>query len=311
MLDCVIVGGGIAGLQAAIQLGRNKHDVLVIDSGYGRSTLCRSYHNVLGWPKGISGAELRRLGREHAEGAGAAFASDTLTGAERISQPDGGFRLHGASGRVYEARTVLLATGVVDRFPDLPGLVPCLGVSVYVCPDCDAYEVLGKKTAVLGSGETGAKIALTLLGTAAELVYINHEKQPVQSGTMERLTQAKIGYREKGIRQLELAGDGLLAAVELEDGEKVTAEKGFIAFGGNAVKSELAEQLGVERHENRHIPTDARSKMTNVPGVWAAGDVGLHSEQLAIAMGEGMQAAIWIHKKLVSSANSHIPVSAT
>lgn len=314
-------------MQAAIQLGRGGHEVLVVDSGYGRSTLCRSYHNVLGWPKGVSGADLRRLGREHAESAGVKFEQDTVMKAERIAgsggkaesgqytqgigDSNGGFRLQGASGRTYESRTLLLSTGVLDRFPDLPGLVPCLGLSVYVCPDCDAYEVRGKKTAVIGSGETGASMALTLHGTAGELIYINHEKQPLQPATMDRLNQAKIGYREKAARQLDLQGDGLLAAVELEDGERISAEKGFLAFGGNSVKSDLAQQLGIERHENRHVLTDPRTKMTSVPGVWAAGDIGLHSEQVAIAMGEGMQAAIWIHKSVAALRNNRVTAGAT
>lgn len=97
-----------------------------------------------------------------------------------------------------------------------------------------------------------------------------------------------------------LADGSSFRGVRLESGQIVEGERGFIAYGGNHVKSDLAAKLGVERLGNQHIITDGRSKMTNVPHVWAAGDVVAHSEQVTIAMGEGSQAAIWIHKSLIN-----------
>ncbi len=88
--------------------------------------------------------------------------------------------------------------------------------------------------------------------------------------------------------------------VVLKDGTKIECEYAFVALGGNEVRSQLASKLGVELHENKHILTDSRTKMTNIKHVWAAGDVVAHSEQVTIAMGEGSQAAIWIHKSLLS-----------
>lgn len=88
--------------------------------------------------------------------------------------------------------------------------------------------------------------------------------------------------------------------VRLQNGTEIFGERGFIAFGHNKVNTELAKQLGVERLENKHIPTNPRTKQTNVPNIWAAGDIGVHSEQVTIAMGEGTQAAIWIHKSIVN-----------
>ncbi len=123
--DCVIVGGGIAGLQAAIQLGRySAHRILVIDSGYGRSTLCRQYHNILGWPEGVSGDELRKRGRKQAESVGVQFVSDRIVTARPTNNL---FTLTGANGDSYVSRTLLLATGLMDRFPDIPGLVRTFG----------------------------------------------------------------------------------------------------------------------------------------------------------------------------------------
>lgn len=300
LYDCIIIGGGIAGLQGAIQLGRYKHRTLVIDKGRGRSTLCRSYHNVLGWPDGISGPELRRLGTKQAERLGVQFMVGEVTAAARTSD---GFSLQLASGESgLQAKTLLLATGIMDRFPPLPGLEDCLGESVYVCPDCDGYEISGRSTLVLGAGDVGASMALTLRYWTPKLTYINHEAEasPASQIMVEKLQGAGIFYISQSI--VEVLSDrksGELHGVRLADGRTIAGERGFIAFGGNKVGSELAVQLGIERLENKHIVADARSKMTNVPGVWAAGDVGVHAEQVTIAMGEGSQAAIWIHKELM------------
>lgn len=298
-VDSIIVGGGIAGLQAAIQLGRYEHQVLVIDAGYGRSTLCRSYHNVLGWPDGVSGEELRRLGRLQAEKLGVAFVQDEVVQAVAKGRIGDGFELWGKSGRGYEARTILLATGLIDRMPVLPKLKECLGLTIYVCPDCDGYEITDKRTIVLGSGDVGANMAIKLRHRTSQMTYVNHEQRSVKSELLAEMKARGIVYIAEDIAEVAVHSPGQFKGVVLRDGKEVQAERGFIAFGGNEVKSDLARQLGAERMENRHIMTDPRSKMTSIPFVWAAGDVGVHAEQVTIAMGEGSQAAIWMNKALL------------
>ncbi|MGO4269636.1 NAD(P)/FAD-dependent oxidoreductase [Paenibacillus sp. TAF58] len=306
--DSLIVGGGIAGLQAAIQLGRYEHRVLVIDAGYGRSTLCKSYHNLLGWPDGVSGEELRRLGRLQAEKLGVTFAKDEVVQAVNQGKPGDGFELWGKSGKGYEAPTLLLATGLLDRIPELPNLKNCLGLTVYVCPDCDGYEIKNRQTIVMGSGDSGAEMSLTLSTRTDKLIYVNHERKAVKSELLAKLKEKRIAYVAEDIGEVMAETNGLFRGVVLANVERIEAERGFIAFGGNEVKSDLARQLGAERLENRHIVTDPRSKMTSVPFVWAAGDVGVHAEQVTIAMGEGAQAAIWMNKALLmlkEEANIH------
>ncbi|MDP4097407.1 NAD(P)/FAD-dependent oxidoreductase [Paenibacillus sp. P96] len=295
--DTIIVGGGIAGLQAAIQLGRySTIRTLVIDAGYGRSTLCRSYHNLLGFPDGISGEELRKRGEETAASLGIEFLCGR---AVEACKQNAEFLITLEGGEVFGAPTLLLATGVIDRFPDLPGLVSCLGSSMYICPDCDGYEVQNRRTVVLGAGKAGADMALTLSDRTDQLIYINHEKTGVPDSLLNELRSKDIRYIEAAAAEVVCPSEGQLSGVRLEDGETIEAEKGFIAFGGNHVHSGLAEQLGVKLLHNRHVETDARSKMTNIEHVWAAGDLGAHSEQAAVAMGEGLLSAIWIHKALV------------
>lgn len=294
--DCIIIGGGIAGLQAAIQLGRySAYDVLVIDRGTGRSTICKSYRNILGWPDGVSGEELRGRGRQQAESVGVMFAADDIRKAERDEAEY--FVLTGKDGVRYRAKTLLLATGVMDRFPKLPGLMSTLGTSVFVCPDCDGYEIQDRKTVVMGSGDPGASMAVLLSERTKDIIYINHEREPASSEHMSQLADLGIPYIEKKVSEIR-EEDGILSAVVLEDGSIVLAERGFISFGGNMIYSELAEQLGAELEHNRHVKTDPRSKMTSVELLWAAGDLGVHSELTTVAMGEGATAAIWINKTL-------------
>lgn len=345
MDDCIIIGGGIAGLQASIQLGRYRHKVLVVDKGRGRSTLCQGYRNMLGWPDGVSGPELRRLGRLHAERLGIEFREAEATAVARIA--DGHFQvmLDAGQGAVSGA-TLLIATGVSDRYPDLPGLEGCLGRTIFVCSDCDGYESAGRRTVVLGSGVAGYGMATALTYWCDRIVYVNHERQALGSERLSRLKELGIEYIEEEIAEVltgpeeaerigpaaaasPFAGQasagavasaaaspsawqapagaaasaaavgGRLSGVRLTSGRVIPADIGFIAFGGNAVHSGLLAHLGVERMENGHIVVDPRSKMTSVRGIWAAGDIAVHSQQATIAMGEGAQAAIWIHKELL------------
>lgn len=141
LYDCVIIGGGIAGIQASIQLGRYKRNVLVLDKGKGRSTLCRKYRNILGWPDGVSGEELRKIGKQQGKMLGVLYQTEEVVAIERTDH----FQLLTRSGQSYEAKRLLFATGVTDPNP-FPQLESCLGSTVYICPDCDGYEVQGKKS---------------------------------------------------------------------------------------------------------------------------------------------------------------------
>lgn len=293
--DCIIVGGGLAGLQAAIQMGRYAcHRVLVVDAGEGRSTLCRTYHNILGFPDGVSGEELRSKGRMQAERTGVFFEKDRIIKAGRRGDQ---IQLFGSSGSEYMAKTVLLATGLTDRIPAIPGLRPTLGRTVYVCPDCDGYEIQDQRTILLGAGEAGANMAMILIQRTNELLYINHEQSPISAELHRSMKEAGVRYLEAAVQEVQQMEDGHITGVLTEDGQIYESERGFVAFGGNRVHYELAEQLGAVIADNKHVEANPRS-MLAAPNVWIAGDLGLHAEQATVAMGEGSIAAIWIHKAL-------------
>lgn len=293
--DCVIIGGGIAGLQAAIQLGRYKRSVLVIDSNDGRSNLCKNYQNILGWPEGISGQTLREMGRQQATSYGIQFTEDRVIQCQKEIE---GFNVITKSAN-YEAATLLFATGVVDRIPSelQQELHHCMGKTVYVCPDCDGYEVNNRRVLVLGSGKAGANLSLTLTYWTSDITYINHDKKEI-GPLVHTLMKKGITYKKGAIKKVITEAE-MLKGVILENNEFIYGERGFLAFGGNKVRTELAHELGVELLENQHIIVNPRTKETNVSSVWAAGDIVAHSEQVTVAMGEGLQAAIWIHKRLL------------
>jgi len=295
--ECMIVGAGIAGLQAAIQLGRYMHKVLVIDNEDGRSNLCRGYHNILGWPEGVSGETLRSLGRKQASKYGIEFTNDFVIDAMKT---DGRISVKTKAGRTYESTTLLLSTGIKDRIPSIKNITPCLGVSIYVCPDCDGYEVKDQHVLLLGSGKTGANLALTLTYWTDKITFINHDGE-VEQSMLDKLKQKNIAVINEEIEAIVTENESDFKGVRLKNGQTVQGDKGFIGFGGNAVHSELAKQLGVERLENKHVLVDPRTKETNITNVWAAGDLIAHSEQVTIAMADGCQAAIWIHKRLLKN----------
>ncbi|WP_188690485.1 NAD(P)/FAD-dependent oxidoreductase [Pullulanibacillus camelliae] len=293
--ECIIIGGGIAGLQAAIQLGRYQHDVVVIDANDGRSMLCQSYHNVLGWPNGISGQHLREIGQKQAEALGVIFKKEKVINAKKSGND---YMLLTDQGHKYKSSRLLLATGIKDRIPIFSELQPCLGISVYICPDCDGYEIKDRHAIVLGSGNAGAGMALALTYFSEDLVYVNHESEPINEELMAALEEHHILCYHSSIKKV-LRSNDQFQGVMLDDGTTLQANHAFVAFGGNQVRSDLARQLGVNLHHNLHIETNGRTKMTNIENIWAAGDVTVHSEQVAIAMGDGLQAAIWIHKSIL------------
>ncbi len=295
-MDCIIIGGGIAGLQAAIQLGRYKHSIMVIDSNQGRSTICKGYQNILGWPDGVSGEELRKLGKIHAEKYGVEFLNGVVIS---LRKEKNHFLIQTSSNQTFQARTVFLATGLVDHLPKLENLLPCLGKSIYVCPDCDGYEVSDKKTIVLGSGNTGASMAATLTYWTNDVTFINHTKEQPDSKKVKELEDLNIEIINETLTRVLLDDKGNFAGVELENGKTISGEKGFTGFSGNKINAELAEQVGVNLNDSRHIIVNPRTKETSVEGIWAGGDLTSHSEQVTISMGDGSQAAIWIHKRLL------------
>jgi len=293
-LDCLIVGGGPAGLTAAIYLARFHLKLKLVDAGGSRASLIPCTRNHAGFPDGISGVELLERLKEQAAKYGAAIEDGRVTRLDRI---DGGFSAEWGAGPVT-ARTVLLATGVTNRRPpmdeELHDEALARGLIRY-CPICDGYEVTDRKVGVIGSGRHGVAEAVFLRSYTADITLIApDDAHDVAAADQERLAALGIA-----------TVDGPCHAVAaLKDAIVVDTPHGHHAFDsvypalGSDVHSELAGQIGVALSgETGCIVVDSHQR-TNVPGAYAAGDVVLGLDQISHAMGEGGVAATTIRNDL-------------
>ncbi|MFV8828037.1 NAD(P)/FAD-dependent oxidoreductase [Alkalihalobacterium sp. APHAB7] len=294
--DCIIIGGGIGGLQAAIQLGRYKHKIAIVDNGGGRSTLCKEYHNILGWPDGVNGDFFREAGKKQALSYDVEIIEDTASSITK--NDDGTFLVHLKNSNSIQGKKLLLATGMTERIPELDGIYPCLGRSIYICPDCDGYEISNKKTLVIGSGNKGAHLSLLLTYWTKDIIFVNHDLDEIDKELKANLKEKHIPLYQEEVSELHYIEEGYLSGVTLSNGYKIEANHAFLAMKGTKVNSNIAKEIGIERLENMHVNVNHRTKETNVPNVWAVGDLVNHSQLLSVAMGDGAQAAIWIHKSL-------------
>jgi thioredoxin reductase (NADPH) len=290
-LDCLIIGGGPAGLTAAIYLARFHLSILVVDGGKSRAGGIPCTRNHAGFPDGISGQELLTRMRDQACKYGAKIVTEFISKLERDDET-GLFTATWGSGTAT-ARAILLATGVTNRRPpmeeDLHADALARGLIRY-CPICDGYEVTDKKIGVIGSDHHGVAEALFLRSYTADITLIAPDKaMRISADDQLRLNGAKIPCI-----------DGPAKAVAISDGFIVveTAE-GTHAFDsvypalGSDVHTQLADMVGASLGKDGCIATDSHQR-TNVPGVYAAGDVVIGLDQISHAMGQGGVAATTI-----------------
>lgn len=293
MTDVLVIGGGPAGLTAAIYLARFHLDVLVIDKGGSRAGLIPKTRNHAGFPGGISGADLVARMREQAEEYGARLKADEVVS---LVKQDSGYIASTRSGSI-EAQAVLLATGIVNFRPKMPvGLhdeALRRGLLRY-CPICDGYEVTDKRVAVIGTAERGMREALFLRSYTADLTLIApggaHELQPAQ---IEQLGQAQINLRSGPCGGFALSEDKIQVVL---GGEILTFDSIYPAMGSH-MRSELAKMVGADASDEGCMIVDTHQR-TNIPGLYAAGDVVKGLDQISHAMGEGGVAATTIRNDL-------------
>jgi thioredoxin reductase len=294
--DVVVVGGSFAGLSAAMQLGRARRRVLVLDAGRPRNRFAHASHGFLG-QDGRAPADIFATGRaEVLAYPTAAHLADEATHARAI---DDGFELTLASGSTVTARRLILATGVADDLPDVPGLRERWGVSVLHCPYCHGYEVADRRFGVLARGEMAVHQALLITDWSADVTLFTNDS--VELDDEQRGALAARGVRIDERPVAELLGDGLeLSGVRMQDGELVPIDALFTQTQ-TRMASPLAEQLGCELEDGPFGPmirTDAR-KATTVPGVFAAGDVTRTPPNATLAAAEGVFAGFAAHQSLV------------
>ncbi|MBZ8140011.1 pyridine nucleotide-disulfide oxidoreductase [Rubrivivax gelatinosus] len=295
--DCLVVGGGPAGLTTALYLRRLHRQVLLVDEGASRARWIDCTRNYPGFPDGISGEELLQRMKRQLEGAGGAVRSACVEALE--PRPGGGFIAQLGDSQV-SARTVMLATGVVDRVPALPGLDAVRAAGrLRQCPICDGHEHSRQRAAVLGSGAHAAGEALFLaeLGCEATLVAIADDGDPP---VLERDLAGRLRALDVRIapRPAVAAGIGADGCVELrlDGGAWIEVDVVYTALGVEP-RVRLAQALGAGLDAGGKLLVDARCRST-LAGLYAAGDVVDSLDQLAVATGQGAIAAAAIHRQL-------------
>jgi len=320
-LDCVIVGGGAAGLSAAINMGRMRRSVLLVDER-DRFRWRHVSHNYLGFPDGIKGDDVRRLGWHHAAKYGVELLIGHVATATREGDrfrlriervPEGGMFGPGPGpsiprdaemARMFDevpedgpievlARTVILATGVIGHFPEFPGRDECVGESLFWCIHCEGHESIDRNVGVVGHSEDAVGTALDLLVFTNRVTIVAGRPDgfDVPASRLADLAANGIAAHACGVAEFENR-DAKMQALVLDDPERtrIPVEQVYTIRGTRATNL-LARQLGVELNPVGQIVVTSEQH-TTVPGVYAAGDAtSLHDHQLSAAVHEGNQAA--------------------
>ena len=284
----IIVGGGPAGLSAALMLGRCRRRVLVCDRGEPRNARSAALHGYL-TRDGIAPAEFRASACDELEPYGVEFRS---IGVKDARAERDGFSVALADGRRERSRFLLLATGVRDQLPEVPGVAECYGRSVFHCPYCDGWECRDKRLAVLG--RNAVPLALSLKTWSPHVVLCSQGRQP-DGAARRRLAANGIGVRRSPVVRLAHV-DGHVTGIEFADGDTLPCDAVFFSTGQHP-QDTLAERLGCVFNRKGTVNTGTLCD-TNIPGVFVAGDASRDAQFVVVAAAEGIKAAVAINKAL-------------
>lgn len=293
-VDCAIIGGGPAGLVAAVYLGRFRRGVCVLDAGGSRAALIPTSHNLPGFPDGISGPDFLARLRLQASRYGAAMVPAVV---DRLRPDDDAFMI-GIGRRSIRARRVILATGAADIEPDLPDLPDAVRRGfIRHCPICDGYEVRGQHVGVIGSGRKLASEAAFLRDYTDRLsVFALPPGHGLDAGARRELSARGVHIVDAPVVATAVEGERIVA-LQLADGSRQAVDTLYSALG-SIVRSELAAALGAGRLRQGDLQVDRRNMATSVPGLYAIGDVVNGLSQISVAAGHAALAATAIHHQL-------------
>jgi len=292
--DVAIIGGGPAGLSAALWLARYLHKVVLVDSGDPRNWETRGINGFLG-AHSIRSPELRARGRADAEKFGARLVDDTVKTAKKID--DDCYRLLLSGGETIDAQRLLLAIGIKDVWPAIPGLADCYGETAHVCPDCDGYETRGRKTMVIGSGRKAVGMALALATWTDKIVICtNGEPAGMDQELLTKIEKLNIPVLEQAVTCVK-SNNGEINCLELANGMSLDCDRLYFAIG-QFPADDIGAELGCKRDEDGQIVVDEHNH-TSVKNVYAAGDIVPGPQLAIVAAAGGAVAAAAIHHSLL------------
>jgi thioredoxin reductase len=290
LYDVMIVGGGPAGLSAALVLGRCRRRVVLCDDGRPRNEASRAVHNFL-TREGTAPDELLRIGRSQLRPFDVAVRQVAVTS---VARQHGTFALRLSDGRKVRARKLLLATGIRDACPEIAGIKRFIGRGVYYCSYCDGYTVKDKPLVALGRGVAGAELALALTTWSSEVVYCTNGTFRPSAAVCDRLQ--RYGIRVHRERIVRVEGGKRLQWIVLASRRRVRCE-GLFVQNGCAPQSDLAQQLGCQ-FTRRGAVTTLKGCRTTVESVFVAGDAADRPHAAIVAAASGAEAAFEINREL-------------
>jgi thioredoxin reductase len=288
--DVLVVGGGPAGLSAALLLGRCHRNALICDEGHQRNLSSHAIHGLLG-REGRSPRDFLDEARQELSRYKSVSVHESRVTA--VTPAGEGFEFVCADGTTGIASKVLLATGLVDGLPELAGIEPLYGVSVHHCLYCDGFEYAGKPVAAYGKGDKGAELAVMMKHWMSDVVVCSDGTE-VSPEAVLKLREHNIRLRHEPIRSLE-GKDGELTTIVFESGPDLYRAGLFFSTGCHQA-SDLSKRLGCNRDEKGGVVIDPDTEESSVPGVYVAGDVSRDVLLVAVAIAEGALAAVAINK---------------
>lgn len=292
MYDVIIVGAGPAGLSAALILGRSRRRVLVCDSGHPRNAASHAIHGFL-TRDGIAPRDFLRIAREQLRQYETVEVRDIEVATAKCR--DSRFQVTLADGSTLGARKLLIATGVADRLPEIPGFQQLYGLSVFHCPYCDGWEVRDQPLAIYGRGDRGVGLSLELTGWSRDLVLCTDGPSEIAPADLARLERNGIHVRED--RVVRLDGRDRLERIVFATGEPLVRRALFFTTGQEQ-QCELATKLGCRMTEKGTVHT-GRYETTHLPGLFVAGDASRAVQWVVVAAAEGAEAAFAINTDLL------------
>ena len=302
--DCIIVGAGPAGLNAALVLGRARRRVLVLDNGAPRNYAAHEMHGVLGHD-GLDPAELRARGRAELARHDVEVVTLEVQDAEVL---DGTVRVT-CAGRTELTRTVLLATGMLDEVPDIPGFADVWGTSAHTCPYCDGFEHRDEHLAVLAAGDRAEHLAVLLRQWSDDVVLLSNGPHNLAADQLARVQAVGVPVIETPVVGLD-SDNGRLRRVHLGSGQTLDRDALFFYVGWR-LRNDLARTLGCELRDDGAIAVDG-NHATTVDRVYAAGNCSDPRALVPAAAGSGATAAVAINARLsFENADSAVARSST
>ena len=292
--DVAVVGGGPAGLTAALYTIRLAHDTVVINRGGGRAAMMRDTHNVIGVTEDVSGMEFLNTAVSQLEEYGADYRRSTVTDVAVDGDGERRFRLETEGGEVLADR-VVLATGFTDERADPP--LPRTGRGLHYCLHCDAYMFIDEPVYVMGHGESAAHVAMIMLNFTDDVDLLLRGEVPTWSEETDRQIRAHpVDVVEADVTGVTNGDDGWLESMAFEDGETREYTGGFAMYGSK-YHNALAAELGAEINDDGTVAVDDHGR-TSVDGLLAVGDLTSGHNQIPVAMGEGARAGLAVHYDL-------------